>query len=200
MAPNAFKIRKYRLLTRNIIKDIHSWEANSFSAGQKIPCLSWSEGSLQCLQGAAIGPYPKPGKSSPSYISFTICSSKWSFPYNSPPHNRIHFSLRPCRLHALPTWSTNWFNHLNNIWWTVWIMKWTVVEIFYDSHRLQKFQIVTTVIFWQSRSQLVCWPGSVSATQKSLKIVLGLLFNGWYVISIVWDVCLFALRLDFEFI
>jgi len=108
-----------------------SLEANRFSASQEIPCILWNLKVHYCIH-LSPSPVPLLNQINPAHIlkihfhiilSCTRKSSKWSPSLRFPHRNPVYTSAL-LHLYYMPHQSyCSWFNHLNNIWWGVQIIK-----------------------------------------------------------------------------
>jgi len=114
-----------------------SWEANTSSGSQGTPQISWKlkvHYHIQmCLQPVPILSQINPVHASPptswkwkfililtSHLSRSI---KWSRSLKFPNQNPVCTSPAPHSLHMPKPSHASWFDHLNNIWWGVQIIK-----------------------------------------------------------------------------
>ena len=109
-----------------------SWEAYRFSASQKFPCSLWNLNVDYCIY-KFLSPIPILSQINPVHVpSFhflkshlnTILpsmprSSKWSLSLRLP-HQKPSF---PHTSYMHRSYQYSWFDHLNNIWWGVQIIK-----------------------------------------------------------------------------
>ena len=113
-----------------------SWKANSSSASQEIPRI--------LLNRVPTSPAPVPilRQINPVYVSSAYCftinfniilpstpgSSKWYLPLMFPHQNPICTFPLPHTCYVPRPSHSSWFDHTNNIWWSVQIMNLLIVR------------------------------------------------------------------------
>jgi len=125
--------RIFEQMTQNDAKSLH-WEANSRSASQKFPHLSFNPKVHYRFHNSpplvSVLNHMNPvhtlqtyfPKIHPNKFPSTLRSSEWSFNLRFSDQNFVHSSQfsNPC---YMPSPSYPWFDHPNNIWWSVQVMK-----------------------------------------------------------------------------
>ena len=115
------------------------WEANRFSSSQEIPRISWSTKVRYFFTSPVTCPCPEPDQSSPwppfhfleirlnINILSTTGSSKWSLLLRFPHPNPLYISPIPHTYYKTRPSHSSWFDHLNNIWRGVQIIKFLIM-------------------------------------------------------------------------
>jgi len=111
--------------------------ANRFSASQEIPRILWKP---KAHYRPGHRPYPKPDQSSPCLpsrflkIHFNIILpstpriSRWSLSLRFPHQNPVYASPLPHTCYMPRLYRSSRFDHPNNIWWAVHIIKLLIVQ------------------------------------------------------------------------
>ena len=120
----------------NSMEQSPSWEANKFSASQKIPCILWttkvhyrihkSPPPVPILSqiNPVYAPHPISWRSIfNAFCPFTPGSSKWSLSLMFPHQNPVFTWPHPFFCYAPHPSHSCWFDGPNNIWWGVHLMK-----------------------------------------------------------------------------
>jgi len=117
-----------------------SWEANRFSASQAIPSILWNP-KVHCRICKSSPPVPILSQinqvHAPQFhflkihlnfiLSSTPVSSKWSFSIRFSHHNPLYTSLLSNTCYMPRPFHSSRFDHANNIWWEIQIVKLLIV-------------------------------------------------------------------------
>jgi hypothetical protein len=116
----------------------HSWEADSHQATQEISSLLWNtKVHYHVHKSPSLGPILRernPLHTFPPYFpkihtNIILPSTPWSSELSSPDFPpKVLYAFRICACYMSLQSHPPWFNHPNNIWWSLQVMKFLIMQ------------------------------------------------------------------------